>query len=152
MKQKDHQFWGTEPLFHYEKKHEGPVEDLLSNEVDSEALNLPEGYEWEVVEGNSEDLDAETIEFAAKHFFNLKNTTLLTADYLDWFLQRQEKSLCLVVRIQKTGKVAALLASNPMALNARDSLIEGVHVRLLCVHKSLRGKRMAVVVIKEFKR
>jgi len=63
-------------------------------------LKLPEGYEWDLVEGNKEDLDAETISFVAKHFFKLKNTTLLTADYLDWFLQRKELSLSLLVRIK----------------------------------------------------
>lgn len=127
--QKESAFWGKEPMIHPEnKKHEGPIANLLEGLIAKEELNLPEGYEWDLVEGNKEDLDAETIEFVAKHFFSLKNTTLLTADYLDWFLQRKELSMSLLIRIKQTGKLAGMISANPLTVNARDSLIDGVQV------------------------
>ena len=114
-------------------KKEGLVKDLLAEKISGDALNLAAGYEWEIVKG--EDLDANTIEFVAKHYFDLSDSTSLTADYLDWFLQRQKDTLTLLVRIQSSGKVAGIISCNPSVVNARDTLVKGVDVKMLCVHK-----------------
>jgi glycylpeptide N-tetradecanoyltransferase len=76
----------------------------------------------------------------------------LTADYLNWYLQRQQGSLTVLVRITETGKVAGIINCHPQAVDSRDSLVEGAIVKLICIQKPLRGKRLTPVLINELKR
>lgn len=56
------------------------------------------------------------------------------------------------VRATESRKLVAFIAATPQDLRVRGKLIKGSEVNLLCVHKKLRSKRLAPVLIKEITR
>jgi glycylpeptide N-tetradecanoyltransferase len=52
----------------------------------------------------------------------------------------------------KTRKLLAFIAAIPVELRVRDKILKSSEVNFICVHKGLRGKRLAPVLIKEITR
>lgn len=56
------------------------------------------------------------------------------------------------VRVSGTGKLVAFISAIPATMRVRDQTIKLVEINFLCVHKKLRQKRLAPVLIKEITR
>lgn len=56
------------------------------------------------------------------------------------------------VRVQKTGKLVAFISGIPVELRCRSNVFNSAEINFLCVHKKLRSKRLAPVLIKEVTR
>ena len=56
------------------------------------------------------------------------------------------------VRATKTKKLLGFIAGLPCSLNVMGKVIEGSEINFLCVHRKLREKRLAPVLIKEVTR
>ena len=56
------------------------------------------------------------------------------------------------VRASKSQKLVAFISGIPIALRVRQNVLKAVEVNFLCVHKKLRSKRLAPVLIKEITR
>lgn len=56
------------------------------------------------------------------------------------------------VRASKSGKLVASISGVPTALRVRDTKIKVTEINFLCIHKKLRSKRLAPVLIKEITR
>lgn len=56
------------------------------------------------------------------------------------------------VRASQSHKLVAFISAIPARLRVRDKLVTCSEVNFLCVHKKLRGKRLAPVLIKEITR
>lgn len=56
------------------------------------------------------------------------------------------------VRVQKTGKLVGFISGIPVELRVRNNTFMNAEINFLCVHKKLRSKRLAPVLIKEVTR
>ena len=56
------------------------------------------------------------------------------------------------VRAKASRKLLAFISGVPMALRVRSNTLKSTEINFLCVHKKLRGKQLAVVLIKEITR
>lgn len=77
-----------------------------------------------------------------------------TQDFFKWALKCPgwKKDWNVGVRVKATGKLVAFISAIPVTLNIRGKSISSVEINFLCVHKQLRSKRMAPVLIKEVTR
>ena len=75
-------------------------------------------------------------------------------EFLRWALLApgyRESWMC-GVRVSGTGKLVAFISAIPMDMRVHDATIKMVEINFLCVHKKLRQKRLAPVMIKEITR
>lgn len=56
------------------------------------------------------------------------------------------------VRASQSRKLVAFISAIPVRVRVRNKTITASEVNFLCVHKKLRGKRLAPVLIKEITR
>lgn len=56
------------------------------------------------------------------------------------------------VRATVSGKLVAFISAIPVALRVRNKTLKASEVNFLCIHKKLRSKRLAPVLIKEITR
>jgi len=56
------------------------------------------------------------------------------------------------VRVSKTQKLLAFISGIPIKTKLREKTIKMAEINYLCVHKKLRAKRLAPVLIKEITR
>ena len=75
-------------------------------------------------------------------------------EFLRWALLAPgyRKSWMCGVRVSGTGKLVAFISAIPMGMRVQDATVEMVEINFLCVHKKLRQKRLAPVMIKEITR
>ncbi len=142
----------------------GPIEaDKLPAEVRQEPLRLPEGFAWE-----SMDLQQPAVLDELYQLLNLNyvedDDNMFRFDYSREFLQWAllvpgfKASWHCGVRATKSGKLMGFISAIPaeMALGCaaighrREQHL--VEINFLCVHKKLRAKRLAPVLIEEITR
>lgn len=56
------------------------------------------------------------------------------------------------IRVQNTGKLVAFIGGTPVNMQIYDITKNIVEINFLCVHKKLRSKRLAPVLIREITR
>lgn len=56
------------------------------------------------------------------------------------------------VRVTKSGRLIAFISAIPATIRIYDKLLKVVEINFLCVHKKLRSKRLAPVLIREITR
>lgn len=56
------------------------------------------------------------------------------------------------VRISSTKRLAAFISAIPAEIRINNSIVKMVEINYLCVHKKLRSKRLAPVLIQEITR
>ena len=122
-----------------------------------EPYNMPKGFEWSDID----ILDPHQLDEVYK---------LLTANYVEdddcmfrfdyspafltWALTPPgfQKECHLGVRSSKTGRLMALITAVPATVRVYEKVVPMVEINFLCVHKKLRSKRLAPVLIKEITR
>ena len=166
---KDHKFWDSQPMLPKEIFREGttaagekavnepvhPVEDV--NKVRSEPYPMPAGFVWCELDMNSEEHIAELYKLLSENYVEDDDAMFrfdYSAEFLRWSLTLPEyrKDWHVGVRVEKTGKLMASITGVPARVSVRGAEREMVEINVLCVHKKLREKRLAPVLIKEITR
>jgi len=77
-----------------------------------------------------------------------------SASFLNWALKAPGwlKEWHVGVRVSTSKKLVAFISGIPINLRVRENLIKTSEINFLCVHKKLRSKRLAPVLIKEITR
>ncbi|KAL8161001.1 hypothetical protein V2J09_012490 [Rumex salicifolius] len=143
---KQHKFWETQPVGQYREigdssLPEGPIEQpTLLSEVKQEPYNLPGPYEWITCEMNVDETCIEV--------FNYSH------EFLRWALRPPGyyKSWHIGVRVKASKKLVAFISGIPASIRVHDQVVKMAEINFLCVHKKLRSKRLAPVMIKEVTR
>ncbi|XP_057866127.1 glycylpeptide N-tetradecanoyltransferase 1 [Cryptomeria japonica] len=160
---KKHKFWETQPVGQFKdvdnrKLPEGPIEDPTPlSEVRKEPYNLPNQYEWCTCDIDSEDTQTEIYNLLTNNYVE-DDENMFRFDYskefLKWALRPPGyfKSWHIGVRVKNTRKLVAFITGVPAKIRARDRSILMAEINFLCVHKKLRSKRLAPVLIKEVTR
>jgi len=171
-----HAFWDTQPMPHERsssvlssknKKKEsdkieisesGPIQpNKPREEIRQDPYNMPKGFEWCEVDILDEVERQEVYKLLNENYVE-DNDCMFRFDYspefLVWALTPPgfTKNFHVGVRSSKNKKLRALITGVPAMVRVHDKTVKMVEINYLCVHKKLRSKRLAPVLIKEITR
>uniref|UniRef100_A0A2K5PRA3 Glycylpeptide N-tetradecanoyltransferase n=1 Tax=Cebus imitator TaxID=2715852 RepID=A0A2K5PRA3_CEBIM len=153
-----YQFWDTQPVPKLDEviTSHGAIEPDKDN-VRQEPYSLPQGFMWDTLDlSNAEVL---------KELYTLLNENYVEDDddmfrfdyspeFLLWALRPPGWLLqwhC-GVRVSSNKKLVGFISAIPANIRIYDSVKKMVEINFLCVHKKLRSKRVAPVLIREITR
>ncbi|CAK9441028.1 uncharacterized protein LODBEIA_P48970 [Lodderomyces beijingensis] len=159
---KDYKFWKTQPVPALDEQitQEGPIDVVKTPaDVPDEPMPLIKDFEWSNIDvQNSEQLD-ELYKLLYDNYVEDTDATFrfkYSHDFFKWALMPPGwiKDWHTGVRVKETGKLVAFIAATPVTLKLTksDKVIECVEINFLCIHKKLRNKRLAPIMIKEITR
>ncbi|KJZ78157.1 Glycylpeptide N-tetradecanoyltransferase [Hirsutella minnesotensis 3608] len=156
-----YKFWQTQPVprFGEEDKivKEGPLKIQTVDEVSKDPQPLVDGFEWVTVDLTSEEEIKEVYELLNGHYVE-DDEAMFRFNYspsiLRWAMLAPgwQKKYHIGVRASQSRKLVAFISAIPVRLRIRDNTVTCSEVNFLCIHKKLRGKRLAPVLIKEVTR
>lgn len=153
-----HAFWGTQPMRRQDLPLDrvGPIEPE-DKVVMQEPYKLPSGFHWctcnvdddkemddvyALLNENYVEDDDHMFRFDYSH--NFLRWALTPPGYThDWHLG---------VRADKSDKLVGFITGIPATIRAWEEKFTAVEINFLCVHKRLRAKRLAPMLIKEVTR
>lgn len=157
----EYKFWKTQPVPSFDDKHaeitEGPIEHKTLENVRNEPYPIHSSFEWVTLDLESDnDLD-QLYELLYEHYVEDVDAVFRFAyskHFFDWALKPPgwKKDWHVGVRVKDTGKLVGFISGVPGDLSVRNNDINSVEINFLCVHKQLRSKRLAPLLIKEITR
>ncbi|KZT26399.1 N-myristoyl transferase [Neolentinus lepideus HHB14362 ss-1] len=157
----DHKFWGTQPVPQLGDEiptDDGPIESSkLREEVRQDPYPLPKDFQWSIVDLSDSNQLKEVYELLSLNYVEDHDATFrfqYTAEFLQWALQPPgyHKEWHVGVRVTSNKKLVGFISGVPITLKIRDHVVKCSEINYLCVHKKLRSKRLAPVLIKEVTR
>lgn len=157
----NYKFWSTQPVPQLDEQltcENEPIEaDKAISEIRQEPYSLPEGFEWDTM-----TIDDQSV---LKELYTLLNENYVEDDdamfrfdyqpeFLKWALQPPgwRPDWHVGVRVSKSKKLVGFISAIPGTIRVYDKLLRIVEINFLCVHKKLRAKRVAPVLIREITR
>jgi len=157
----DHKFWNTQPVLPISEEVtevNAPIDPNTDvSRIRQEPYNMPAGFEW----CSLDVMDPAQVQ----ELYNLLNGNYVEDDdsmfrfdysipFLQWaltppgFLQEWHVG----VRNMKTKALMGCITAVPVDIRVVDVITPMAEINFLCVHKKLRTKRLAPVLIKEITR
>ena len=144
---------------HHGAEDEGPIEpNKPKEELRQDPYTMPAGFVWADLDISSEVEQKELYDLLANNYVE-DDDALFRFDYSREFLRwaltppGYRNDFLLAVRAEKSGKLVAFISAIPATVRVRaKDPVEMVEINFLCVHKKLRAKRLAPVLIKEITR
>ncbi|KAM7254476.1 hypothetical protein ACFE04_003856 [Oxalis oulophora] len=160
---KKHKFWETQPVGQFKDAGdssliEGPIEPPTPvSQVKQEPYNLPNLYEWVTCDMDSEEMCNEVYALLTNNYVEDDESMFrfnYSKEFLRWALHPPGyfKNWHIGVRVKSSKKLVAFITGVPARIRVNDEFINMAEVNFLCVHKKLRSKRLAPVMIKEVTR
>ncbi|KAL6904805.1 acyl-CoA N-acyltransferase [Trichoderma evansii] len=156
-----YKFWQTQPVprFGEDDKvvEEGPLRIQTVDDVSKEPAALVDGFEWVEMDLNNDDEIKEIYELLNGHYVE-DDEAMFRFNYgpgiLKWAMMPPgwAKHYHVGVRASQSRKLVAFISAIPVSVRVRNKTFTASEVNFLCVHKKLRGKRLAPVLIKEITR
>ena len=155
-----YKFWQTQPVPRFDevkKVEEGPIKIIDPEQVSKEPRALPELYEWVTMNLDDEKELHEVHELLSGHYVEDDEATFrltYSVSFLNWALKSPgwRKEWHIGVRVSKSKKLVAFISGVPIDLRVRSRVLKSTEINFLCVHKKLRSKRLAPVLIEEVTR
>ncbi|KAK7074902.1 glycylpeptide N-tetradecanoyltransferase [Halocaridina rubra] len=160
--QREFQFWNTQPVPKISEEIDANVNEAIEppkplSEIKQEPYNLPAGFKWDTLDLLNEEV--------LQNLYNLLNENYVEDDdnmfrfdysreFLRWALMPPgwKPQWHVGVRIIKSNRLVGFISAVPARIRIYDHQQEMVEINFLCVHKKLRSKRLAPVLIKEITR
>ncbi|KAF8393594.1 hypothetical protein HHK36_021838 [Tetracentron sinense] len=161
--EKKHKFWETQPVGQFKdlgdsSLPEGPIEPPTPlSEVKQEPYNLPNLYEWTTCDIDSDETCTEVYNLLTNNYVEDDENMFrfnYSKEFLRWALRPPGyfKSWHIGVRAKVSKKLVAFITGVPAKIRVCDEVVKMTEINFLCVHKKLRSKRLAPVMIKEVTR
>ncbi len=154
----DYKFWNTQPVTKLNEKVNIDCQiepDKQSDELSNVSLNLPLDFEWCTFNLLEHNDCTKVSEFLNDHYVeNSSNGFRLQykSDFIEW-LYKNSHHIAIGVRMKSNNNtLVAFVCGKVGKYQVNKNKLDMVDVNLLCVHKSLRGKRLAPVLIRELTR
>ncbi|GJZ62574.1 glycylpeptide N-tetradecanoyltransferase 1-like protein [Tanacetum coccineum] len=158
-----HKFWETQPVGQYKDfgksgLSEGPIEDPTPlTQVKQEPYNLPAPYEWITCDMDTDEMCSEVYNLLANNYVEDDENMFrfnYSKEFLQWALRPPGyyRNWHVGVRVKSSKKLVAFITGVPVRMRAKDNVVKMAEINFLCVHKKLRSKRLAPVMIKEVTR
>ncbi|XP_050299787.1 glycylpeptide N-tetradecanoyltransferase 1 [Anthonomus grandis grandis] len=157
---KSYQFWNTQPVPKMHEKitvNEAIEPDKEISEIRAEPYSLPDGFKWDTLNLDDPLVLTELYTLLNENYVE-DDDAMFRFDYqpefLKWALQPPgwRKEWHCGVRVVKSGRLVGFISAIPATLNIYKKQQKMVEINFLCVHKKLRSKRVAPVLIREITR
>ncbi|XP_020587726.1 glycylpeptide N-tetradecanoyltransferase 1-like [Phalaenopsis equestris] len=160
---KRHRFWETQPVGQFKdigdaSLREGPIEPPTPlSDVKPDPYTLPALYEWTTCDIDDDTTAAEVYTLLANNYVEDDDNMFrfnYSKEFLRWALRPPGyfKAWHIGVRVKANKKLVAFITGVPARIRAGSEVVRMAEVNFLCVHKKLRSKRLAPVLIKEVTR
>ncbi|XP_052801642.1 glycylpeptide N-tetradecanoyltransferase 1-like [Mya arenaria] len=157
---KRYQFWETQPVPKINEKVSGNEEieqDKPSDEIRQESYSLPSGFNWDTLDIRDPLILKELYTLLNENYVEDDDNMFrfdYSPEFLQWALQPPgwRKEWHCGVRVVKSGKLVGFISAVPAHIKIYDRRKHMVEINFLCVHKKLRSKRVAPVLIREITR
>ncbi|KAL1993145.1 hypothetical protein VTN49DRAFT_3902 [Thermomyces lanuginosus] len=156
-----YKFWQTQPVPRFDDKpeelEEGPIKIINPEEVQKDPYPLLDGFEWSTLDLQDEKQVAELYDLLSNHYVEDDNAMFrfkYSRSFLNWALTSPgwQKEWHVGVRASKSGKLVASICGVPSEIRVRGRKLRVIEINFLCIHKKLRSKRLAPVLIREITR
>lgn len=159
----DHVFWSSQPVPRMDEPDLGPDDPcgpIVPSDVSAvptEPLKLPAGFEWASVRLSDEPELCELYTLLRENYVE-DSQAMFRFEYSKPFIQWAmmppgfKHEWHVGVRVSSSCKLVAFIGATPAELCIHGQRISGCEVNFLCVHKKLRTKRLAPVLIREVTR
>ncbi|KAF2723775.1 Glycylpeptide N-tetradecanoyltransferase [Polychaeton citri CBS 116435] len=174
-KQEDYKFWNTQPVPKFTEQpnllqttddtgaKEGAIlpDKICRLSAKPNPEKLLDGFEWCLVDLTSKDELKELYDLLFNHYVEDKDGSFrfnYSIPFLEWALKPPgwTKEWHIGVRTAskdgKKGKLVAFIAGVPVKLKVNSNTINASEINFLTIHRKLRSKRLAPVLIKEVTR
>ncbi|KAF9284544.1 glycylpeptide N-tetradecanoyltransferase [Mortierella alpina] len=156
----EHKFWKTQPVVKHDEvvEEDGPIEaDVPLDQVRATPYPLPKEFEWTLVNVEDDKEIKELYELLTLNYVEDDDAMFrfdYSAEFLKWALLPPgwKKAWHIGVRVASNKKLVAFISGIPQDVRVHNSVKRMVDINFLCVHKKLRSKRLAPVLIKEVTR
>lgn len=157
-----YKFWQTQPVPKFDEDksqqvQEGPIKHIDPTQVPTEPAAMLDGFGWVTMDLEQEQQLEEVYELLTGHYVE-DNEAMFRFNYsvsfLKWALKSPgwRKDWHVGVRASKSRKLVAFISGVPIQLRVRSQQLRSIEINFLCVHKKLRSKRLAPVLIQEITR
>mmetsp|Transcript_27113 Transcript_27113/g.52564 ORF Transcript_27113/g.52564 Transcript_27113/m.52564 type:complete len:411 (-) Transcript_27113:180-1412(-) len=155
----NHKFWNTQPVPQAERepdKH-GEIETKKVEDIRKDPLRLPSGFIWCSVDITDEKQVGEVYKLLSENYVEDDYSTFrfdYSREFLQWALTPPDyiEDFHVGVRGKKNGKLYGFITGIPASVQVYKTEKKMVEINFLCVHKKLRSKRLAPVLIREITR
>lgn len=155
----DYKFWRTQPVPKFDENisEEGPIENKTVDEISTERLPLLPLFEWADLDLEKPEDRDEVFKLLYENYVEDVDSTFrfkYSPEFLDWALKPPgyKKEWHIGVRVKESGRLVGFIAGTPADLRVRKNQVHAVEINFICVHKKLRSKRLAPILIKEVTR
>lgn len=159
---KDYKFWKTQPVpsFDEQIESEGPIDvPKTPDEIPDTPLPLLSGFEWDTIDLDDDKQLDEVYQLLYENYVEDLDATFrfkYSHEFFQWALKPPgwRKEWHLGVRVKDSRVLVGFISAVPVTLKLTQSnkSIKSVEINFLNVHKKLRTKRLAPVLIKEITR
>lgn len=131
--------------------------DKTIDEIKKEPISLPDGFKWDDIDLTSHDQLMELYSLLNENYVEDDDNMFrfdYSPEFLKWALQPKGwlKQWHTGVRVTKSNKLVGFISAVPANIKVYEKTVRMVEINYLCVHKKLRDKRVAPVLIKEITR
>lgn len=154
---KEHAFWNTQPVPQSaDPQPEGPLEPV--QDPKPESYTLPAPFEWcELQLQNLQSPDLNSLYTLLSNNYVEHSSAEFRFDYskefLLWALASPGSTSTLHLGVKCEGKLVAFISAIPVHIQTPEgNKLHVSEVNFLCIHKSLRSRRLAPVMIREITR
>ncbi|RDW82511.1 glycylpeptide N-tetradecanoyltransferase [Coleophoma cylindrospora] len=156
-----YKFWQTQPVPKLGEKNEvveeGPFKIVDIDQVPKQPGPLVDGFEWVTMDLTQDSELKEVYELLYGHFVEDDHGQFrfnYSVSFLKWALLSPgwTKEWHVGVRATASRKLVAFISGVPVELRVRQKVLHASEINFLCIHKKLRAKRLAPVLIKEITR
>ncbi|KAM0792167.1 hypothetical protein ACM66B_004864 [Microbotryomycetes sp. NB124-2] len=157
-----HKFWKTQPVVQYDvapdEIKDGPIEpERRAEDIPKEPVPLHKDFKWVTIDPHDPTQLKEVYELLTGHYVEDVDASFrfdYAAEFLEWALGTPGfvADWMVGIRVAETNKLVGFIAGVPYDLRVRTNTKRFVEINFLCVHKKLRSKRLAPVLIHEVTR
>lgn len=154
-----HIFWNKELVLH---DTDGtilskPIKVLSDSDYSPHPIPLPNLFEWCALNLSRDSDLCDLYNLLSNHYLEEQDEiyrAIYSKDLLQWSLMppNYKSSWHLGIRIKTTKKLVAFISAIPVNISLYQEEQKMVEINYLCIHKKLRNKRLAPILIKEISR
>ncbi|KAK9450339.1 acyl-CoA N-acyltransferase [Limtongia smithiae] len=156
----DYRFWRTQPVTRFDEKieDEGPIDNSKTvDEVPDTPYPLLKEFEWATIDLSDSAQMEEVFELLYGNYVEDSDASFrfhYSLEFLKWAncAPNYKSDWHVGVRVVATKKLVAFISGIPVTLRIRNTTMKSAEVNFICIHKKLRSKRLAPLLIREVTR
>lgn len=163
--EKEYKFWKTQPVPQMGQDEEleklgdqgQAIEFKTVEQVSKKPYSLIDSFEWSDIDVTNDSQLEEAYRLLNENYVEDGDAMFrfdYSREFLRWALLPPgwHSSWHVGVRVKSNKKLVAFITAVPATISVREDSLRVVEINFLCVHKKLRAKRLAPVLIREITR